>query len=50
MNKNIEVLRSNLEMLIMESHSLTDSKVIVVSQQLDKLIVKQQLYDIQISN
>jgi hypothetical protein len=39
-NKNIEVLRNDLEMLIMESCNLTDSKVVMLSQELDKLIVK----------
>ena len=48
MNENIEVLRNNLEMLVMESNNLTDSKVVMLSQQLDKLIVKQQLCNIQI--
>ena len=48
MNENIELLRNNLEMLIMKSSNLTDSNVVMLSQQLDKLIVEQQLCNIQI--
>ena len=48
MNKNIEVLRNDLEMLIMESCNLTDRKVVMLSQELDKLIVMQQLCNLQI--
>jgi len=47
-NKNIEVLRNDLEMLIMESCNLTDRKVVMLSQELDKLIVMQQLCNLQI--
>lgn len=44
MNENIEFLRDKLEKLILGSNNLTDSKVIMLSQQLNKLIVKQQLF------
>jgi hypothetical protein len=46
MNENIELLRNNLENVILESNNLTDSKVIMLSQKLNKLIVKQQLFNI----
>jgi hypothetical protein len=43
MSDEIELLRNNLEKLIIESESLVDSEVIFSSQKLDKLIVKYQL-------
>lgn len=40
MNKQIELLRNKLEMLIAEKNSLVDNEVVSVSQELDKLIIK----------
>ena len=48
MNENIELLRNNLENLILKSSNLTDRKVVMLSQELDKLIVMQQLCNLQI--
>lgn len=50
MNENIELLRNNLENLILKSSNLTDRKVVMLSQELDKLIVMQQLCNLQIYN
>lgn len=43
MNKEIELLRIKLEMLIAEKENLIDNEIISVSQELDKFIVKYQL-------
>ena len=43
MNENIEVLRDNLEKLIIERKSLVDCEVVSLSQDLDKLIVNYQI-------
>ena len=43
MNENIEVLRDNLEKLIIERKSLVDCEVVSLSQELDRLIVECQV-------
>ena len=43
MNEKIEFLRNNLEKSITECCNLTDSKVVMLSQELDKLIVNYQV-------
>lgn len=50
MNENIELLKNNLESLILENFNLTDKKVIMLSQELDKLIVMKQLRNLQLLN
>jgi len=49
-NENIELLKNNLESLILENFNLTDKKVIMLSQELDKLIVMKQLRNLQLLN
>jgi hypothetical protein len=49
-NEDIELLRNNLERLILKSCNLTDKKVIMLSQELDKLIVMKQLRNLQLLN
>ena len=48
--ENIELLRNNLVSLILKSNNLTDNKVIMLSQELDKLIVMKQLRNLQLLN